>query len=255
MRAGRFGPYVQLGDPEEVKTRPRTASLLQGMDPERVTLEEALRLLTLPRVVGVDPSDGEEIVAQNGRYGPYLTKGRDSRSLASEEQLFSVTLDEALALFAQPRTRRGRGSAEPIRQLGDDPATGRQVVVREGRFGPYVTDGETNASLRKGDTIDAITLDRAAELLADRRAAGPPAKRGRASRSTATPAGFRKVASKKTAARKAAPKQGAAKKTVAKKTTTKKTTAKKTAAKKVAAKKAPAKKAAARQVTSGRAPE
>ncbi len=230
VRAGRFGPYVQLGGPEEATGRPRTASLLQGMDPQRVTLDDALRLLTLPRVVGVDPADGEEIVAQNGRYGPYLRKGRDSRSLSSDEQLFTVTLDEARAMFAAPRTRRGRASAEPIRQLGEDPATGRPVVVREGRFGPYVTDGETNASLRKGDTVDAITLERAAELLADRRAAGPPAKRGRAARAAAAP---RAAARKAPAAKKASAAgrgAAAAKKTAAKKAPVKKAT-KKTAAK------------------------
>src|SRR6516165_4141568 len=156
IRAGRFGPYVQLGDADGVDGRPRTASLFSHMDPSKVSLDEALRLLTLPRVVGVDPSDGHEIVAQNGRYGPYLRKGKDSRSLATESQLFDVTLDEARALFAQPKVRRGSPAAAPLRTLGEDPTSGRPIVLRDGRFGPYVTDGETNASLRKGDTIEGL---------------------------------------------------------------------------------------------------
>jgi DNA topoisomerase I len=179
VRAGRFGPYVQLGDAEDVSGKPRTASLLSGMDPDQLSLEQALRLLTLPRVVGVDPLDGIEIVATNGRYGPYLKKGNDSRSLAGEDLLFTVTLDEALAMFAQPKARRGQGSAGPLKELGPDPISGAPVVLKEGRFGPYVTDGVTNASLRKGDTIEGITRERAAELLSDRRAAGPAVKRGR----------------------------------------------------------------------------
>ena len=129
--------------------------------------------------------------AQNGRYGPYLKKGTDSRSLAEAEQLFSITLAEALELFAQPKARRGRGSVEPLKELGDDPATGKPMVLREGRFGPYVTDGETNASLRKQDTVEGLTVERAAELLADRRAAGPPVKKAR---------GFKKAAGVKKAA-------------------------------------------------------
>jgi DNA topoisomerase I len=196
IRAGRFGPYVQLGDTDDVAGKPRTASLFSHMDPNMVTLSEALRLLTLPRVVGVDPADGQEIVAQNGRYGPYLRKGKESRSLATEAQLFDVTLDEALALFAQPKGRRGQRAAEALRSLGDDPVSGQPIVLRDGRFGPYVTDGATNASLRKGDAVDGLTLERAAELLADRRAAGPPVKRAR----TAQPA---KKAAKKVAKKRA----------------------------------------------------
>jgi DNA topoisomerase-1 len=175
VKAGRYGPYVQSGE--------RTASLFKDMSPETVTLAEALRLLTLPRTLGTAP-DGEQVVAQNGRYGPYVKKGTDSRSLAAEQQLFTVTLDEALALFAQPRTR-GRGTAAaaaPLRELGPDPATGAPIVVREGRFGPYVTDGQTNASLRKGDDVASVTLERAAELLADRRERGPAKKTTRAVR-------------------------------------------------------------------------
>ena len=169
VRTGRYGPYVTEVLPEGAEEKPRTASLFASMSPETVTLEDALRLLTLPRVLG--ELDGEEVTAQNGRYGPYVKKGPESRSLESEEQLFTVTLDEAKALFAQPPRRRGRGAARgPLRELGEDPSSGRKIVLREGRFGPYVTDGETNASLRRGDTVEGVTLERAAELLAERRA-------------------------------------------------------------------------------------
>ena len=191
---GRFGPYVTEvlppppdDDGDEVAAKkgkkptgpkPRTGSLLRTMDLETVTLEDALRLLSLPRVVGVDPSTSEEITAQNGRYGPYLKRGNDSRSLATEEQMFTITLDEALKIYAEPK-RRGRQAASlpPLRELGNDPATGKPMVIKDGRFGPYVTDGETNASLRKGDDVLTITDERAAELLADRRARGPAKKR------------------------------------------------------------------------------
>ena len=139
-----------------------------------------MRLLSLPRSLGVDPADGEEITAQNGRYGPYVKKGTDSRSLESEEQLFTITLEDALALLAQPKVRRGRGEAQaPLRELGPDPVSGKPVVLKEGRFGPYVTDGETNASLRRGDDPESVTIERAAELLADRRSKGPAPKRKR----------------------------------------------------------------------------
>jgi DNA topoisomerase-1 len=142
------------------------------MSPETVTLEDALRLLSLPRVVG--EVDGDPVEARNGRYGPYIQKGKETRSLASEEQIFSITLDEAVALLAAPKQRRGRTApAGPLRELGLDPSSGRQVVVKEGRFGPYVTDGETNASLRGGDSVETLTLERGVELLADRRAKGP----------------------------------------------------------------------------------
>ena len=169
VRSGRYGPYVTEVLPEGVEGKPRTASLFSSMSPDTVTIHDALRLLTLPRVVG--ELDGEEVTAQNGRYGPYVKKGSESRSLETEEQLFTVTLDEAKALFAQPPRRRGRGTARgPLRELGEDPASGKKIVVRDGRFGPYVTDGETNASLRRGDTVEGVTPERAAELLAERRA-------------------------------------------------------------------------------------
>jgi DNA topoisomerase-1 len=169
VRSGRYGPYVTEVLPEGAEEKPRTASLFNSMSPETVTLDDALRLLTLPRVLG--EIDGEEVTAQNGRYGPYVKKGSESRSLENEEQLFTVTLDEAKALLGQPPRRRGRGQARgPLRELGEDPGTGKRIVVRDGRFGPYVTDGETNASLRRADTIEGVTLERAAELLAERRA-------------------------------------------------------------------------------------
>ncbi|HSH22716.1 MAG TPA: type I DNA topoisomerase [Acidimicrobiales bacterium] len=218
-RAGRYGPYVQLGDVVEgTKEKPRTASLFTSMSLDTIGLDDALRLLTLPRLIGVDPADGQEVTAQNGRYGPYVKKGTDSRSLESEEQLFTVTLDDALKLFAEPKRRRGQGqAAPPLRELGDDPVSGRPMVLKEGRFGPYVTDGETNASLRKGDSIEGITAERAAELLADRRARGPAPKRaakkkgatanaggGKAPASTAPPAKKKKAAATKKEKKKAA---------------------------------------------------
>jgi DNA topoisomerase-1 len=168
LRTGRFGPYVQLGEQEE-SGKPKRASLFKSMEPDEVTLEVALELLSLPRVVGTDPSDGEEITALNGRYGPYIKKGSDTRSLESEEQLLTLTLDEALTMFGQPKRRRGQQAAAPIRQLGNDPVSGNPVVVKSGRYGPYVTDGDVNGSLRKGDDPETITLERAAELLQARR--------------------------------------------------------------------------------------
>jgi DNA topoisomerase-1 len=176
LRSGRYGPYVTEELPEGSEEKPRTASLFSSMTPETVTLDDAVRLLSLPRVVGV--SDGEEVLAMNGRYGPFIKRGSETRSLEGEEQIFSIDLDQALALLAAPKTRRGRGAAKPpLRELGQDPSSGRSVVVKDGRFGPYVTDGETNASLRSGDAVESLTLDRAVELLADRRSRGPAQKR------------------------------------------------------------------------------
>jgi DNA topoisomerase-1 len=182
-RAGRYGPYVTevLEEDAPASVKPRTASLLKAMDLDSVTLDDALRLLTLPRTIG--EIDGQAVVVKNGRYGPYVQKGadsKDSRSLESEDQLFTLTLDQARELLAQPK-QRGRAAraaaAPPLRELGDDTASGKPIVLREGRFGPYVTDGETNASLRKGDVPESITLQRAIELLAERRASGPAPKR------------------------------------------------------------------------------
>jgi DNA topoisomerase-1 len=178
-KAGRFGPYVTELLPEDAPSsaKPRTASLLKSMALDTVTLDDARKLLSLPRTLG--ELDGEQVTVQNGRYGPYVKKGTDSRSLESEEQLFTLTLAEAKELFAQPKTRGRRtgAAAPPLRELGQDPATGKPMVIKDGRFGPYVTDGETNASLRKGDEVAEITDQRAAELLADRRAAPPTSRR------------------------------------------------------------------------------
>jgi DNA topoisomerase-1 len=169
VRSGRYGPYVTEVLPEGSEQKPRTGSLFASMSPETVSLEEALRLLSLPRVLGT--VDDLEVTAQNGRYGPYVKKGTDSRSLEAEEQLFTVTLEDAIALLAEPPKRRGgRATRGPLRELGTDPATGRPIVLRDGRFGPYVSDGETNASLRKGDSVEGLTPERAIELLAERRA-------------------------------------------------------------------------------------
>ncbi|MGW0821897.1 type I DNA topoisomerase [Streptomyces sp. NPDC002845] len=235
---GRYGPYVTEvlpeGTPKTGKNavKPRTASLFKSMSLDTVTLEDALRLMSLPRVVGTD-AEGVEITAQNGRYGPYLKKGTDSRSLQSEEQLFTITLEEALAIYAQPK-QRGRAAAKPpLKELGEDPVSGKPVVVKDGRFGPYVTDGETNATLRSGDSVETITPERGFELLAEKRAKGPAKKTAKK-----TPA--KKTAAKKTVA-KTATKKAPAKKAAVKKTATAKT---------AAAKKAPAKKTAAKAADS-----
>ena len=186
-KSGRFGPYVTEVLPDGGKAKPRTSSLLASMSLDTVTLDDALRLLTLPRTLG--ELDGETVTVQNGRYGPYVKKGTDSRSLESEDQLFTLSLAEAKEMFAQPKTRgRGRAATPPLRELGEDP-TGRPIVIKDGRFGPYVTDGETNASLRKGDDVEAVTLQRAVELLAERRAAGPAKPRGRAAAGSKTGTG------------------------------------------------------------------
>jgi DNA topoisomerase-1 len=170
-RNGRYGPYVQLGRADDVPGKPKSASLFASMTPETVSLEEALRLLSLPRVVGVDPGTGEEVLARNGRYGPYLERGGETRSLDSEPQIFSVTLEEALRRLAAPKGRRRAASAaaEPLRSLGVDPESGCTIELRDGRYGPYVTDGAVNASLRREDSVEAVTLERACILLAARR--------------------------------------------------------------------------------------
>ena len=239
---GRYGPYVTevLPEPEETteaeatktaktaksakakktakaaKPKPRTASLLRSMDLSTVTLEQALDLLSLPRVVGQDPESGEDITAQNGRYGPYLKKGTDSRSLETEEQIFTVTLEQALELFAQPKRRRGQATARgPLRELGEDPATGKPVVIKDGRFGPYFTDGETNVTLRRGDDPATVTPERAFELLAEKRAKGPAKKPTRKTAAKKTTA--KKTTTKKTAARTATKKTTATSKAAASK--------------------------------------
>ncbi len=214
-KAGRFGPYVTEVLPEDApkSAKPRTGSLLKSMSLDTITLDDALKLLSLPRVVGKDPESGEEITAQNGRYGPYLKKGTDSRSLQSEEQMFDITLDEALKIYSEPKQRGRRAAAPPLKELGEDPESGQPVVVKEGRFGPYVTDGETNATLRKDDSVESISLLRAAELLADKRARGPVKKTAKKSPAKKTTATAKKTAAKKTTAKKSAAKKSAAKKT------------------------------------------
>src|SRR5699024_4553230 len=185
------------------KPKPRRASLFKSMEPRTVTLEDALSLLSLPRVVGED-AEGTPITAQNGRYGPYLKKGTDSRSLEREEQIFGITLEEALEIYSKPKQRRGAQAAPPLKELGEDPESKKPVVVKDGRFGPYVTDGTTNATLRKDDSVDGITATRAFELLAEKRAKGPAKKRTTTRRTTA---------SKTTAAKRTATKKTAAKST------------------------------------------
>ena len=203
---GRYGPFVTELLPEDApkKAKPRTGSLFKDMSLDTIDLETAVKLLSLPRVVGVG-EDGEEITAQNGRYGPYLRKGTDSRSLQTEQQLFDITLDEAKAIYAQPKQRGRAAAAPPLKELGNDPVSGAPVVVKAGRFGEYVTDGEYNATLRKDDSVEAITIERAAELLAERRAKGPAKKTAKR--------GAKKTAKKTT--------KKAAKKTTAKKVTKK----------------------------------
>ena len=242
---GRYGPYVtevlpeleETAEAEATKTaktakstkakkttkaakaarpKPRTASLLRSMDLSTVTLEQALDLLSLPRVVGQDPESGEDITAQNGRYGPYLKKGTDSRSLETEEQIFTVTLEQALEIFAQPKRRRGQAAARgPLRELGQDPATDKPVVIKDGRFGPYITDGQTNVTVPRSEDPATISAERAFELLADKRAKGPAKKR----------------TTKKTTAKKATTKKTTTKKAAAKKTTAKTTSSKAAASK------------------------
>mgnify|MGYP001747175385 CR=1 FL=1 len=234
---GRYGPYVTevLPEPEETaeteatktaktakstkakktakaaKPKPRTASLLRSMDLSTVTLEQALDLLSLPRVVGQDPESGEDITAQNGRYGPYLKKGTDSRSLETEEQIFTVTLEQALEIFAQPKRRRGQAAARgPLRELGQDPATDKPVVIKDGRFGPYITDGQTNVTVPRSEDPATISAERAFELLADKRAKGP-AKKRTTKKTTAKKATTKKATTKKAAAKTTSSKAAASK--------------------------------------------
>ena len=221
-RSGRYGPYVQLGEAQG-KEKPKTASLFKSMTLDDLTLDQSLLLLTLPRTVGPDPDTGEEIIAQNGRYGPYLTRGTDRRSLEGEEQLFTVDVDGAVKLFRQPARRRGqRAGAGAGRDVGNDPVSGKMISVRSGRFGPYVTDGETNASLRTGEDPEAIGVERAVELLTARR------ERLASGESTSRKKPVKKAPTKKAPAKKLPAKKGPVKmaaksaKTRAKKTATKK---------------------------------
>ena len=204
---GRYGPFVTELLPEDApkKARPRTGSLFKDMSLDTINLEQAVRLLSLPRVVGVD-AEGVEITAQNGRYGPYLKKGTDSRSLETEQQLFDITVEQALAIYAQPKQRGRAAAAAPLKELGNDPVSGQPVVVKAGRFGEYVTDGEYNATLRKDDSVEAVTLERAAELLAERRAKGPAKKAAKRGAKKSTAKKTAKKAAKKTTKKAAAKK-------------------------------------------------
>ncbi|MFL0456045.1 type I DNA topoisomerase [Brachybacterium paraconglomeratum] len=193
---GRYGPYVTevLPEPESAdgkkvpkskQPKPRTGSLLKSMDLSTVTLEDALKLLSLPRVVGT-AADGTEITAQNGRYGPYLKKGTDSRSLETEDQIFSITLEEAEKIYAQPKTRGRAAAKPPLKELGTDPTSEKPIVIKDGRFGPYITDGTTNVSLRASEKVEEITEQVAIEKLAEKRAKGPAKKKAPAKRATTT---------------------------------------------------------------------
>ncbi|MEO9181075.1 MAG: type I DNA topoisomerase [Acidimicrobiales bacterium] len=201
LKAGRYGPYVQVGEMTDPKEKPKTASLFSTMTPETLTLDDAKRLLSLPRMLGEHP-EGESVVAQNGRYGPYITWGKETRSLESEDQIFTIDLDGALALLAQPKQRGRRAAAGPLKELGEDSVTKRQVVVRTGRFGLYVTDGETNATLRLGDTPETISLDRACELLAERRNAEPSTRPRKVTKKAAKKGPAKRASAKKAPAKK-----------------------------------------------------
>ncbi|WP_047521580.1 type I DNA topoisomerase [Microbacterium sp. ZOR0019] len=259
VKDGRFGPYVQENDPvaedaaideatgevveapkpkrgakKDAAPKPRTASLFRSMSVDEIGLDTALQLLSLPRVVGVDPESGDEITAQNGRFGPYLKKGTDSRSLESESQIFSITLEQALEIYAQPKYGAGRRASSALAEFEADPVSGKPIRIRDGRFGAYVTDGETNVTIPRGQTVEDITFEIAVQMLADKRAKGPAPKRGAA----------KKAPAKKAPAKKAAAKATSAKKAPAKKAPAKKTTAATSAARSAAAKKAAATRAA-----------
>ncbi|HEY8057306.1 MAG TPA: topoisomerase C-terminal repeat-containing protein, partial [Acidimicrobiales bacterium] len=209
---GRFGPYVQLGtadEPPPGEKKPKMASLFKDMSLDTVTLDDALRLLSLPRAVGAHPDDGKEVVAANGRYGPFLKWGDETRSLESEAQLFTVSLDDAVTVLAQPKQfgRQRGAAAPPLREFEADPVSGNPIQLKDGRFGPYVTDGIDNQSLKKGDTVEAMTHERAVELLAQRREyleQNPQAKRKAAAKKKAA---TKKAPAKKAAAKKASPRK------------------------------------------------
>ena len=214
-KSGRFGPYVQLGDADTLPpdTKPKMSSLFQTMSLSTITLDEALQVLRLPRVVGAHPEDGGEIIAANGRYGPFVKWGDETRSIDSEEQLLTVTTDDAVRILAEPKKfgRRKAAPAPPLKELGNDPVSEKPVVVKEGRFGPYVTDGETNASLRKGDSVENVTIERAAELLQIRRDAGPAKKARKGAKKAPAKKATKKKTGKKAPAKKAPAKKAAQK--------------------------------------------
>jgi DNA topoisomerase-1 len=226
-------PKPKRGAKKETAPKPRTASLFRSMSVDTIELDTALQLLSLPRVVGVDPESGDEITAQNGRFGPYLKKGTDSRSLESESQIFDVTLEQALEIYSQPKYGAGRRASSALAEFEADPVSGKPIRIRDGRFGAYVTDGETNVTIPRGQTVEDITFEIAVQMLADKRAKGPAPKRGAA----------KKAPAKKAPAKKA-PAKTAAKSTTAKKAPAKKATAATSAARSAAAKKAAATRAA-----------
>ena len=211
VKNGRFGPYITEILPEGSTDKPKTASLFKTMDVTTVSLDEALQLMSLPRTVGIDPESGDPITAQNGPYGPYLRKGRDTRQLPSEESLLTVTLEEALALYAQPKYGARGAAKSNLREFGEDPVTKKPVVVKDGRFGPYVTDGTTNATIPRSETVEGLTAERAYTLLADKRdkapAKRPPARRTATKRAPAKRTPAKRTTTRKPAARKAAPKK------------------------------------------------
>ncbi|CAH0151730.1 type I DNA topoisomerase [Microbacterium foliorum] len=268
VKDGRFGPYVQENDPvsddaevdettgevveekpkpkrgakKETAPKPRTGSLFRSMSVDTIDLDTALQLLSLPRVVGADPETGDEITAQNGRYGPYLKKGTDSRSLDSESQIFDVTLEKALEIYAQPKYGAGsRRASSALAEFEADPVSNKPIRIRDGRFGAYVTDGETNVTIPRGQKPEDITFEIAVQMLADKRAKGPAPKRGAAKKAPAKKPAAKKPAAKKPAAKKPAAKKPAAKKAPAKASAT---DAEKAAARSAAAKKAAATRAA-----------
>lgn len=276
VKDGRFGPYVQEVDaeePEEVDQatgevveapkkrgakkeaapKPRTASLFRSMSVDTIELDAALQLLSLPRVVGADPSTGDEITAQNGRFGPYLKKGTDSRSLDNEQQIFDITLEEALAKYAEPKYGARRASSA-LKEFDADPVSGKPIKLKDGRFGPYVTDGETNATVPRGENAMEITFERAVELIADKRAKGPAPKKTTTARKTAATktTAAKTAAAKTTAAKTTATKTAATKTAAAKTTATRTTAAKTTAAKTTAAKTTTAKTTAAKTTSTTR---
>jgi DNA topoisomerase-1 len=262
---GRFGPYVTELEPvapeaeapvaagaaaapakkpvakKAAAVKPRTASLFKSMDLASIDLDTALRLLNLPRVVGDDPESGAPITAQGGKFGPYLKKGTDTRSLTSEDLIFEIDLPGALELFAQPKYG-GRTASSALKEFEADPESGKPIKVKDGRFGPYVTDGVTNATIPRGETVEEVDFERAVQLLADKRAKGPAKPRAKA------------AAAKKPAAKKPAAKKPAAAKTTAAKTTAAKSTATKTTAAKTASAKTTAAKTTAAKTTAAKAP-
>lgn len=255
LKSGRYGPYIQEGDLVEGEEKPKMASLLPGMVLEEVDLETALKILSLPRSLGLDAESGEEVVVSNGRFGPYVKRGKDTRSLPLDLSLFDITMEQALELLSQPKKGRGRQAAEakPLKEMGKHPVTELLLTVKSGRYGPYVSDGTVNASLPSGTNLEEFTLDHAVSLIDQRKAKleaeGPKKKKSTRAKKSEASEEKRSKAKKKAAdeADDVAPKKAAGKKAQAKKATAKKAGAKKAAAKKATPKKAAAKKAGAKK--------